>query len=276
VSAGGKPQGVSGAFAIGPEGASFAAIKFPTLKAEREALIASLFVNAFEGWVANESAPSLKPFNALQQNPENDLDFTVETSLGSKSMELVEFAPLAIHGPRFVDAPRSVHPKDKAALAFDAICRKSEHQGGDNRFLVTYATEHAFWLDAITIERLRRLLNRKAPKFDRVYYISVHDLGSASVSEIFPGQAHHTFGDFSDEQMDRIGVYLPHPAEMVKEARFLIPDAGQAKAGGSRRSLSMPRSFYAAPFRLRVFFQNEGLPPWRRDARWKGVPRNFR
>jgi hypothetical protein len=216
MSAGNKPQGVGGAVVIGSEGAAFVAIKFPALKAEREALIASLFVNAFDQWVANESEPSLKPFGAPQQNPENDLDFTVETSLGTKSMELVEFAPLAVHGPRFADAPRSVHPKDKAALAFEAVCRKSEHQGGDHRFLVTYATEHAFWLDPITIERLRRLLNRKAPKFDRVYYISVHDLGSASVWEIFPGRAHHTFGGWSDEQMDRIRVHLPHPVEMAK------------------------------------------------------------
>lgn len=237
MSAGDKPQGVSGTIAIGPEGASFVAISFPGLKAEREALIANLFVNAFDNWVANESEPSLKPFGAPQQNQENDLDFTVETSLGSKLMELVEFAPLATHGPRFADVPHSVHPKDKAAQAFDAICRKSEHQGGENRFLVVYATEHAFWLDPITIERLRRLLHRKAPKFDRVYFVSVHDLGSASVSEIFPGQAHHTFGDWSDGQMDRMGVHLPHPVETVKSV-----------AGGS---IGRNR---ASPYQLRVNF----------------------
>lgn len=37
----------------------------------------------------------LKPFGAPVQNDENDLDFTVSTILGTKLMELAEFAPLA-------------------------------------------------------------------------------------------------------------------------------------------------------------------------------------
>lgn len=211
-----KPQGVSGAISVGASGAVFNPVRLPPGKAEREDLIARLFVEAFDRWVATESTPSLKPFTDLKQNQENDLDFTVTTSLGAMLMELVEFAPLETYGPRFENAPSSVHPARKAALAFEAITRKSDHQGGSNRILVAYCTEHAFWLDPITIERARRLLAATPPRFDRVYYVSVHNLTSASVSEIFPGAPHHQLGELSDHRLDGIGVHLPHPKHMVE------------------------------------------------------------
>lgn len=210
-----KPQGESGSVAVNGTGMKFQPIKFPGDKAEREALVARLFVKAFDGWVASESEPSFKPFDEPEQNAENDLDFTIGTSRGEKLMELVEFAPLGTHGPQFTNAPLSVGPKEKAQLACEAVQKKSDHQGGDNRFLLIYATEHGFWLDPVTIERMRRILKADPPKFDRVYYISMHDLESASVSEIFPGVPHHHFGSLTDEQMDATRVRLPHPKEIT-------------------------------------------------------------
>jgi hypothetical protein len=210
-----KPQGVSGAVGFGHEGGSFRPIEFPAGKAEREELIANLFAKAFDQWVAGESTPSLKPFSNLGQNQENDLDFTVTTSDGEKLMELVEFAPLDQHGPKFEDAPAEMSPRTKANLCSDVVQKKSDHQGGADRFLVIYATEHGFWLDAFTIEWMRRQLSANPPRFDRVYYISVHDLESASVSEIFPGTPHHWFGELSDEKLDVIKVRLPHPKDVT-------------------------------------------------------------
>jgi hypothetical protein len=199
---------------IGGGSASWEVISFPGPKDERERLIARLFVEGFDNWVAMESEPSFAPFSQPEQNQENDLDFTVTTSQGVKLMELAEFAPLSKHGPNFANAPKVLDPTEKAFLAHGLVQEKSAHQGGADRFLVLYATEYGFWLDPITIERMRRLLAKEPPNFDRVYFISVHNLNSGSVSEIYPGKPHYAFGDSSDEQLDKMDVMIPHPTEM--------------------------------------------------------------
>lgn len=68
-------------------------------------------------------------------------------------------------------------------MATALVEKKSGHQGGANRFLVLYETEQGFWLDPFTIEWMRRVLAAKPPAFERVYYVSIHDLTEASVSE---------------------------------------------------------------------------------------------
>lgn len=206
-----KPKGKSGPFGGGPNGATWFVIPFPDDKAERERLIAKLFVQAFDRWVATESDPTFAPFGEPEQNEENDLDFTVDTSVGSMKMELAEFAPLSDFGPRFADAPPSLHPREKAEHAIRLVEKKSAHQGGGRRFLVIYATEHGFWLDPNTIERMRRMFKDSPPRFDRVYWISIHSLNEASVSEIFPGKPHHMFGD---ADLDAGTIFIPHPKDL--------------------------------------------------------------
>lgn len=210
-----KPQGASGPIKIGSGDVEWQVIQFPEHKAERERLIARLFVESFSNYVAMQSEPTLSPFGPPRQNQENDLDFTVLTAQGEKLMELAEFAPLKTHGTTFANAPKTLDPKEKAARALELIQHKSARQGGAERFLVLYNTEHGFWLDDFTIERLRRQLANEPPNFDRVYYVSTHDLNSASVSEIYPGTPHHRFGDRTDKQLDEVNVTLPHPAEMI-------------------------------------------------------------
>jgi hypothetical protein len=125
-------------------------------------------------------------------------------------MELAEFAPLKEYGPRFADAPPSLQPPEKAAHALELVGMKSDHQGGNGRFLVIYNTEHAFWLHLLTIERMRRVLKDSPPRFDRVYYVSIHDLENGSASEIYPGTPHHRFGEAN---LAALGFALRHPTE---------------------------------------------------------------
>lgn len=240
-----KPQGDSGPIRIGDDDVVWQVIEFPRQKDDRERLIARLFVQSFDHYVAMESEPSLAPFEEPQQNDENDLDFTVATVQGIKLMELAEFAPLQTHGPTFATAPNSLTPGEKAQLALDLVQAKSAHQGGTDRFLVLYATEHGFWLDPITIERMRRRLVQDPPRFDRVYYVSVHDLESASVTEIFPGKAHHIFGDRSDEELDGMRIMIPHPTEMIVGRTF--EGIGGVEYNGNR-----------APARIRLEYTGIG------------------
>lgn len=241
----GKPQGESGAIKFGPVGVEWQVIPFPGSKPERELLIARLFVKSFDGYVAMESDPSLGPFTGLQQNAENDLDFTVQTAQGPKLMELAEFAPLHVHGPTFAHAPKALNPAEKAARALELIQSKSAHQGGADRFLLLYTTEHGFWLDPITIELLRRRLGATPPNFDRVYYLSPHDLDSGSTSELFPGTSHHFFGNLSDEQITNSRPCLPHPSDLIEER--VVEWHGQVRYGGR-----------PIPARMRVIFHVVG------------------
>lgn len=232
-----KPQGTSGPISLGGGGANWNIIAFPETKEERERLIAKLFVGGFGNWVAMESEPSLAPFGEPIQNAENDLDFTISTSEGPMLMELAEFAPLKALMTTFQAAPKSMHPTVKAPLALDLIAEKSAHQGGANRFLVVYATEHGFWLDPITIEILRRRLVELPPKFERVYWVSPHDQEQASVSEIYPGKPHHIFGEFPDAKFEQMNVTMPHPTEMSVETSFEVRSS--VNVGGRRVSVSV-------------------------------------
>lgn len=236
-----KPQGVSGPIKIGPDGVVWEVIHFPEAKDERERLVAELFIGAFDHWVASESEPSLKPFSGLKQNGENDLDFTVTTSQGVMLMELAEFAPLKVHGPTFLKAPKSLHPSDKAPLAHSLIMGKSEHQGGAGRFLIVYATEHAFWLDPPTIEILRRRFAAASPNFERVYWVSLHNLKDASASEIYPGVPHHIFGDMPDEELLGGNFMIPHPTEMTVVNSF--HGLSSSFGGGSDAGANVTVSF---------------------------------
>lgn len=215
-----KPQGKIGPLRNSPDGSEWMVIAFPKDKAEREVFVASLFVRAFSGYVAMQSEPSFAPFGSPKQNEENHIDFTVATAQGQKLMELMEFAPLKQHGPNFTNAPFALDPKEKSALAVQQVRAKSIHQGGRSRFLVIYVTEHAFWLDPLTVEHMRRMLAKEPPKFDRVYYVSIHDTESASVTEIFPGTPHYFFGKKTDDQLGRVKVTLPHPLEFRVENTF--------------------------------------------------------
>lgn len=224
-----KPQGKDGPIRFGADGATWIVTQLPDDKVEREQLVADLFVSGFDNWVATESEPTLRPLGKPLKNKENDLDFSIATGLGDMLMELAEFAPLNVHGRKFEFAPKSLPSRSKAELATALVERKSARQGGANRFLVLYVTEHGFWLDPFAIEWMRRFLSSKAPHFDRVYYVSVHGLTQASVSEIYPGQPHHACVGKTDEELDAFRIITPHPMECIVGAsgeRTIVVDLG--------------------------------------------------
>ena len=164
------------------------------------------------------------------------------TALGKKLLELAEFAPLNTHGPKFENAPPSLHPSEKSKLALELVHDKSDHQGGNYRVLLLYATEHGFWLDPITIEIMRRRLADAPPRFDRVFYLSIHDPKTGSLSEIYPGSPHHMFGEHSDDKLAGMNVIMPHPTEM--EGRQAWECSGSIRYGNGmspiRIKIDMP------------------------------------
>ncbi len=62
----------------------------------------------------------------------------------------------------------------------------------------------------------RRVLAAKPPAFERVYYVSIHDLTEASVSETYPGTPNRHCVGKSDEQLAAMNVRTPHPLELIR------------------------------------------------------------
>lgn len=210
-----KPQGRTGPLIFGRHALTWQVVNFPAQKDERENLVARLFVEASEKSIRRESEPSFKLFSNLKQNPENDLDFSVQTAAGPKLMELAEFAPLQSFGPTFALAPTQLSTGQKVDGALELIRAKSAHQGGKNRILLLYATEHGFELEEVTIELLRRALVNDPPKFDRVYFAQLFNLDLATATEVFPGVPHEWFESLSDDALTDLPIVNAHPADLI-------------------------------------------------------------
>ncbi len=207
-----KPQGTSGPIVFTGDSIEWRVNTLPAGKADRELFIAELLANA--KLVKQESQPSLRPLSDLIQNEENDLDFTVSTAEGPKLLELAEFAPLKDFGPRFEEAPHTLDQSSKFPLALELVRKKSSHQGGSGRVLLLYTTEHAFELDDITMELMKREFAKIPPRFDRVY--NLVPVGKfASVSEIYPGAPHFALAEWSDDDLRSVPLINPHPADMT-------------------------------------------------------------
>jgi hypothetical protein len=207
-----KPLGTSGPVVFTGDSIEWQVNRLPRGKAARELFIAELLTNA--KLVKDESEPSLRPFSSLTQNEENDLDFTVLTAEGPKLLELAEFAPLHEFGPRFEDAPHTLHQSRKFELVLELIRKKSSHQGGPGRILVIYTTEHAFELDGMTMELLKRDCAKSPPSFDRIYNL-IPVAQFASVSELYPSKPHFALGSWTDDELRGAAIMHPHPGDMT-------------------------------------------------------------
>jgi hypothetical protein len=87
-----KPRGTSVTLQIGPDSVVRVEKELPSGKPEIELHYAEMFCTNTQG-----TRPHFKRFGRfdnLRAQEENDLDFTVETDLGVKWLELAEFAPI--------------------------------------------------------------------------------------------------------------------------------------------------------------------------------------
>jgi len=222
-----KPVGQKGPIVIENGTARWAPIDFPAEKARREWTIAEAFIKAANRVIMypSKEQPSYAPFGRLEQNPESDLDFTVQTAHGERLLELVEFAPLGERWQRYEDVPGEIDQGTKSDLLVDLLRRKSAHHGGEDRILLVYVTEQGFGIDPITVEITRRRLQQERPRFDRIYYLSPGPEGGGMVWEIFPGSPHPFFQENSDEDLRGRRARFPHPTEFVevREVVFTMP-----------------------------------------------------
>jgi len=159
-----KPVGVSGTIWITAAGPEFQTVPFPDTKEEIEAYI----VRAF----ASRVLPSGLVIRSVHQNKENDFDFTVKTSDGSKCLELMEVAPLENVRGSYEAAPSTYNPYDFASYILGKALGKSSRYEGVKKskiVLLLYVTDWSFSLSETTISLLQYWLTTNPHVFEYVF-----------------------------------------------------------------------------------------------------------
>jgi hypothetical protein len=211
-----KPAGFKAAIGFGPNGPALYPATFPPDKADREVLIATLFVKGIDDWYQDP----LKPFSELVRNPEDDLDFTVRIGTGeTRQLELTEFAPLRYFQGKYENAPTQFPVGDSARMLLELIYDKSRRQGGLGHLLLIYTTDGAFFVPPPVQELVRRILARDPPRFDRIYFLSPTFGNSATIFTIYPRPPDDWLSDKSDAQLAAIRVSMLDPRALQPLSR---------------------------------------------------------
>jgi hypothetical protein len=167
-----KPTDKSGQtrMSAGPTGASaeFQPLAFPTNKSEIEDLIVRLFIPASARWL---------PFrvDSYSPNEEKDFDFSLATSAGPKTLDLVEVAFLRESGGSYQAVRSSYKPYEFAQNVLNLILKKSAHYGGrppNGLHLLLYITHWAFFPDQTTLALLQYWSLKSGHGFEGIYWLT--------------------------------------------------------------------------------------------------------
>ena len=134
-----KPTGSTASIEFGPQGAVRHPIVFPKTKEEVELFIAEGFCNPG----AVSYVPHVKRyshFHNLEQQRENSLDFKVDTGLGTRWLELCEFAPLEEFGGKYDHVPEEWDARRMFDLFLKLIEKKARKSDGSDVILLIYKT----------------------------------------------------------------------------------------------------------------------------------------
>lgn len=175
-----KPRGTSVTLHTGPDGISCVRKELPAGKPAIEQHFAELFCTDSHGM-----RPHFKRFGRFD-NPcaqeENDIDFKVETELGTKWLELAEFAPIKDVG-RYENATGIWDGRQLAELFINLVRQKNNKGYGSDVILMVYMTHDRFWVPPPVVRMMPELLKDEALVFDAVYVVSP----SGTVMEAWPG-----------------------------------------------------------------------------------------
>lgn len=176
-----KPTGKVGAISIGPRGVDMEDIDFPADKEGIERYVAQQFVMH----PPNDEVEFFLP-DTLQQNLQDDLDFSVDTRDGNKYLELMEFAPLGELRGDFGQIPTRHNVGVMADIFLREIEKKStKYSKVPDVFLVAYVTERALNLMPY-LRVIKSQLNQTSMSLERVYYVSLHGTTGASSFRFYP------------------------------------------------------------------------------------------
>lgn len=152
-----KPTGTTGFIRIGPTGADYHQTIFPEAKENIEKFITVRFISNL-----NKQKSFLQIKNFIK-NEENNFDFSLETSIGKKDLDLMEIAPKDLMKNGYSNIPNYYHDIEFGKKVWEKIMEKNEHYGNQqkNLFLLIYPTDFRFNLSELCIQYLKYLANQK-------------------------------------------------------------------------------------------------------------------
>lgn len=213
-----KPTGRDGAISLSGTGASFLPTSFPETKEEIELFVARKFATF-------KSSRRLFAFDIVgepTQNPTDDFDFNLATSVGPKYLELME-AHFSGIGTYLPSGQYMYEPHRIADALFTNIKRKSDrYRGATTRgiVLLVYSTHCEFALSNVAVWLVAHKIHTTQPVFESVYHITLSDPG-ADVKLLFPTNV--DFTAFDPEKYRENRDILLDPAKFQVDVR---PAAG--------------------------------------------------
>jgi len=180
-----KPRGTSSFLEIGSAGVRQHAIELPNSKEEIEQFIAERFCDP-----NSRMKPQFDRYGAFEKltfHEQNSIDFSAETKLGRRWIELAEFAPLEKFDGDYKTVPDTWRMEDAIELWLDLIQKKSNKQYGKDVILLIYNTDDNLLLTTPVRATVCKKLQKNPPIFDAIFYISVNPDNTAFSWEIFPG-----------------------------------------------------------------------------------------
>ena len=180
-----KPRGVSSFLEINSAGVRRHFVELPNSKEEIEQFIAERFCDP-----NSRMKPQFERYGALKEltfHDQNSIDFSAETDLGRRWIELAEFAPLQEFEGKYDGLPRQWRMENAIELWLSLIRKKSNKQYGKDVILLIYNTDDRLLLPTPVRATVCKRLHENPPPFEAIFYISVNPDKTAFTCEIFPG-----------------------------------------------------------------------------------------
>jgi hypothetical protein len=203
-----KPTGQDGVVRLGAYDTEYRSRTLPDVKEDIELLVARKFA-------AFRSSRRMFAFEMLGepvQNPTDDFDFTLNTTLGPKYLELMEchFAGVGSYLP---SGQYSYEPFTVAECLSASVKKKSErYRGATDRgiVLLTYTTHWEFALSNAVFWLVAHRMHRDPVVFESIYHIMLSDLEVTDVTLLFP--ANVDYSQFDPEKYRHNVDILLNPA----------------------------------------------------------------
>lgn len=171
-----KPTGTIGPIKVDNKGINFQKIGFPKAKAEVELFIVERFFRSINS--------RKKVIDKVEQNSENDFDFTVYVKKQVSFLELMEIKYL---DGGYDIGTGSYKDLEMARFILGKIQNKSDRYTSTARVdLLIYPTDYKFQMSNTCIGLLGYLLSKSNLKFKGIFYFNLLDEDSGYANLIYP------------------------------------------------------------------------------------------
>ena len=224
-----KPRGSLGVIRMTPDGSSFLALELPRSKEGIEDFIVNSLLRTTTWGKKRPVVLAGRP----RRNHENSLDYTIDTTVGTQFLELMEVAPLDRMMSRYPNEPMMQRAGDRADWVWSKMMKKAGRYGNraDSRIhLLLYSTHTPFDLSPSAMKLLSLWCAKlRSHPFASVAFVAMYGDGSAQLSPIHP-------------------VRIPRGMneQDLRDEEYFLPELSQAQISpdGSTWYTRLPKGFF--------------------------------